>query len=335
MRTNFFLAAGLLVSAIGMGQTTIHYPTDVTNLNVAGSTGQKNVHIGYKAGLNSTDKESNTFVGYLAGESNSGSLNCFFGYSAGQYAIQGGNVFVGHNSGQNATGGSNTFVGRGSGVFAADGSNVAIGYFAGRGTTTIKLGQKNVLLGVNAGNYLIGDGNVFIGANAGASGDTNPITTSNKLYIANTNTINPLIYGEFDTRFLKFNANKVGIGYDATNGFGPFPTPADVTNIADYKLFVNGNILAKEIRVRTNWADYVFAADYSLMPLKEVEKFISANGHLPNVPAGAVIEKEGVELGNIVKVQQEKIEELTLYLIEQNKQIEALKVQMEQLLNKK
>ena len=74
----------------------------------------------------------------------------------------------------------------------------------------------------------------------------------------------------------------------------------------------------------STWADYVFAKDYQLPTLKEVEKFIEENGHLPNVPSAAQVKEEGIELGEVAKIQQEKIEELMLYIIEQNKQIEKL-----------
>jgi hypothetical protein len=74
------------------------------------------------------------------------------------------------------------------------------------------------------------------------------------------------------------------------------------------------------------WPDYVFAKEYKLMPLHEVEQHIKTNGHLPNMPSAAIIEKDGIPMGDIIIRQQEKIEELTLHLIEIKKEIEALKV---------
>lgn len=96
-------------------------------------------------------------------------------------------------------------------------------------------------------------------------------------------------------------------------------------NISAYLLFVKGGILTEEIRVRTGWADYVFADDYNLKPLSEVESFIKENKHLPNVPSAKEVETQGIELGDIARIQQEKIEELTLYVINQQKQIDELK----------
>lgn len=104
-----------------------------------------------------------------------------------------------------------------------------------------------------------------------------------------------------------------------------------------YKLAVGGKIIAEELKVQlqAQWPDYVFNKDYKLPTLSEVEKHIQKNGHLVNVPSACEIETNGFEVGNMAKIQQEKIEELTLYLIQQNKEIEELKAQMKVLLNNK
>lgn len=62
--------------------------------------------------------------------------------------------------------------------------------------------------------------------------------------------------------------------------------------------------------------------------IAEVEKFIDANGHLPNVPSAAQVKEEGIELGEMAKIQQEKIEELMLYIIQQEKRIQSLEAKM-------
>ncbi len=97
-----------------------------------------------------------------------------------------------------------------------------------------------------------------------------------------------------------------------------------VDGIDTYRLSVKGKIRAQEIKVYNTWADYVFKKEYKLPTLNEVEKYIIQNGHLPNVPSAQEITKKGLELGEMAKIQQEKIEELTLYIIEQNKRIEKL-----------
>ncbi|MEO6406783.1 MAG: hypothetical protein ABIY51_11535 [Ferruginibacter sp.] len=92
-----------------------------------------------------------------------------------------------------------------------------------------------------------------------------------------------------------------------------------------YKLSVNGNIRSKEVVVETGWADYVFDKKYKLVPLEEVEKFIEQNNHLPNIPSAKEIETNGQALGDLQRKMMEKIEELTLYVIQLKKEIEILK----------
>ncbi len=95
---------------------------------------------------------------------------------------------------------------------------------------------------------------------------------------------------------------------------------------ANAMLSVDGTILAREVRVAisttTHWADYVFAKDYKLMPLKEVEAYIKANKHLPDVPSSEDVEKNGIEVTEISAVLLKKIEELTLYTIELQKKMD-------------
>jgi len=96
------------------------------------------------------------------------------------------------------------------------------------------------------------------------------------------------------------------------------------------KLSVNGKIRAQEIKVEvTDWPDYVFKQEYQKMSLSQIDTFIKANGHLPEVPSAQKVEKEGVSLGEMNKILLKKIEELTLHLIEKDKQVEDLKVKME------
>lgn len=91
------------------------------------------------------------------------------------------------------------------------------------------------------------------------------------------------------------------------------------------RLSVNGKIRAQEIRVDAGpWPDYVFKPSYQLMPLKKVERFIQENGHLPDVPSAKEAEQNGVAVGANQAVLLKKIEELTLYIIEQQKQITQL-----------
>jgi len=94
-----------------------------------------------------------------------------------------------------------------------------------------------------------------------------------------------------------------------------------------YSLSVNGNVRAKRVKVYTTWADYVFEDGYKLPTLEEVEKYIAEEGHLQDIPSAAEVEVKGIELGEMNKLLLQKVEELTLYVIELNKQVQELKKQ--------
>ena len=98
-------------------------------------------------------------------------------------------------------------------------------------------------------------------------------------------------------------------------------------NTSSYKLAVNGKIRANEIKVETGWADYVFEEGYELPTLEEVEKHIKDKGHLINIPSASEVEENGIHLGEMNKLLLEKIEELTLYTLAQEKEIQELKQQ--------
>jgi hypothetical protein len=100
-----------------------------------------------------------------------------------------------------------------------------------------------------------------------------------------------------------------------------------------YSVSVDGKIMAEEVTVQnsTAWPDYVFANEYKLMPLDELERSINQNKHLPNIPAAAEVEKNGIMLGDMNRKLMEKVEELTLYIIELNKKNEALAKRVQQM----
>jgi len=99
----------------------------------------------------------------------------------------------------------------------------------------------------------------------------------------------------------------------------------------------NGHMWATEIDIALaiDFPDYVFAKDYNLMPLDELEKYISENKHLPNIPSAEKVAKEGLSVGEMQVKQMEKIEELTLYLLEIKKELDIVKnenVELKQLI---
>jgi hypothetical protein len=103
---------------------------------------------------------------------------------------------------------------------------------------------------------------------------------------------------------------------------------------ADRTVRIDGLLYAKEIRVRTNvWSDFVFNSDYRLKSLDEVEAFITKNKHLPGVPNEETVLEEGFNVSEMSAILLQKIEELTLYVIEQNKQITKLEKELNSLIN--
>ena len=92
------------------------------------------------------------------------------------------------------------------------------------------------------------------------------------------------------------------------------------------KLDVNGTIHSKEVKVDMNgWSDFVFKKEYNLPTLEEVEKHIAKKGHLENIPSEKEVSENGISLGEMNAKLLQKIEELTLYLIEMKKENESLK----------
>lgn len=138
---------------------------------------------------------------------------------------------------------------------------------------------------------------------------------------------------------------RVGIGFDEPPYDQTIDNGTSISQVqrefdgdlmpGDYKLYVCGGILSEKVvvKLKEDWADYVFDTDYELTPLSEVEQFIKENKHLPNVPSAKEIKETGLDMEKIQTVQMQKIEELTLYMIEMQKQNEKLQqkvVELEQ-----
>lgn len=99
-------------------------------------------------------------------------------------------------------------------------------------------------------------------------------------------------------------------------------------NVNDYRLSVNGKVRAREMEVNgDSWADFVFEDNHKLMPLNEVEDYIIENNHLPDVPSAKEVKENGISLGKMDAILLQKIEELTLHLIEQNKRLDSVIVE--------
>ena len=122
------------------------------------------------------------------------------------------------------------------------------------------------------------------------------------------------------------NANLLTVDWQARDLFADRNVGIGTNNTQGYRLAVAGNVIAEEIKIalQTNWPDYVFETNYKLPTLDEVEKYIKANGHLINMPNAEEVKNNGIQLGEMNTKLLEKIEELTLYIIDQQKKINEL-----------
>lgn len=141
------------------------------------------------------------------------------------------------------------------------------------------------------------------------------------LYVTGTDQSGTLVAGsQAGVAYLGCNTltNSIAINYLGQVGIGTINV-----NDAGFKLFVETGIRTRKVKVdQAAWPDYVFHASYNLRPLSELEQYIQQHHHLPEVPSAAEVEKEGLDLGDNQAALLKKIEELTLYVIEQNKKLE-------------
>lgn len=326
-------------SRIGIAGTQVLYLPDQTdfvgsiffgdggnNLIRSGGAydGRYNFIMGLSAGENISTGYSNLFIGSMAGYSlNTGSGNVFIGTQAGKNTTSGFSLIgIGLNAlMSNTTGNSNIALGRNAGLNNATGSyNTFIGRESGAGTSGYSVGN-NVTIGYRSGYNIQGNSNIFIGYMSGLSE-----TTSNKLYIENSSSADPLIYGEFDNDIVGINGS-LGVGTESPGTYALYVTGGEA--YFDSPLNVNGKIECEEMEVMASvTADFVFEPNYNLLPLSKVEEFIKTNGHLPEIPSAAEMCENGIKVGEMNGKLLQKIEELTLYIIDQQKRIEALEAKM-------
>lgn len=291
----------------------------------------------------------NVMLGLGSGNSNTaGKFSTYVGHNAGYVATSDSNTFVGYQSGYAVTTGkSNTYFGSGAGRSNATGSrNTYVGRNAGPGITN---GDDNVYMGYNTGTHDRGSQNTFLGSGAGVlMAGTQPLVNATAIGAgAQVAVSNALILGR--------NAN-VGIGTTSPKtklevvSEGADQSGIRLTNLTaasrparatDQFLTVdeNGDVVKASYRVKINsvgdWSDKVFDPAYRLRSLTEVEQFIKTNKHLPGVPSAEAVVAEGMDATQLNAKLLEKIEELTLYMIEMKKEnqekntrIEALEKQV-------
>jgi hypothetical protein len=298
-----------------------------------------NVAVGLGSMSSNTTGSSNTALGYnTMTNSTIGIGNLALGINAMQFSVDASNnVAVGLNNLSGMVSGEfNTAVGFQ--ALRATGSTASIpliGNTAVGKTALLRLidGNYNTVLGQNSflntkkGNYniAIGSNNVPDAENAAGN-----IYIGNNLLPVNPQPSNELNIGNWI------------IGNNGTIGIGQFTTPltadGSTPDGTKYKLFVKDGIRTEKVKVdiasANGWADYVFNKGYKLLSLSDVEKHIDEKGHLPNVPSADDVVKNGVNLGEMDAKLLEKIEELTLYVIQLNKDVKKLEEENKQLKRK-
>ena len=100
-----------------------------------------------------------------------------------------------------------------------------------------------------------------------------------------------------------------------------------------YSLYVDGNVMAEKVSIKSysQWPDFVFGQDYRLMPLGELKQYVSENSHLPEVPTEAEVSESGIDVAEMQGILLKKIEELTLYTIQLQEQIERQQKEIDEL----
>ena len=144
------------------------------------------------------------------------------------------------------------------------------------------------------------------------------------IYVRSDGTYGTKMYFSTSNSYAEGSKTAMSIDHNGNVGIG-------ITN-PDSKLSVNGKIHTKEVKVDLiGWSDFVFKNDYELPTLKDVEKYINEKGHLKDIPSAEEVEKNGINLGEMDAKLLQKIEELTLYTIAQEKKIEKVERQNESL----
>ncbi|QRY57142.1 hypothetical protein [Sphingobacterium siyangense] len=233
------------------------------------------------------------------------------------------------------------------------------GYMAAAATYIVSSSHSNPSRWLEAGRV---NNNIYATAGFNFTLDHNPGTHGFRIRAVNTLGYNTALVINIKIRSINFNTNYtstlktgnepntigllpmtydwsliVGNTYTADNGILAIkaisngnvgigtPNPTE-------KLAVNGTIRAKEIKVEaTPWPDYVFNDDHQLIPLDSLASFVKENKHLPNIAPAKSVEENGIALGELNRQLLQKIEEMTLYLIQQNKGMKTLNQEIESL----
>ncbi|GAB3985697.1 hypothetical protein GCM10028807_01510 [Spirosoma daeguense] len=324
------------------------------------NSGHSNVFLGTYTGFKNTTGNDNIFLGSWTGHNNTGGTNnVFLGQFAGYNSTSGnGNTFIGRSAGyRNDVGNGNIFLGSSAGFNNTLGkNNISIGEISGQGIVS---GNNNIILGYESGgNLTTGNNNVMLGTgtnvpinnikNAVAIGANARVALDNAIVLGDPyNTSIAVGIGTDSPQFPLDVRGIINLRNNGTIKFSHLSNPLR-NGTTDQFLTVDEQgetVLAKHrLRIENvnQWSDKVFSAMYSLRPLSSVATYIQQHGHLPGVPSAEDVVKEGVDLVKMNATLLEKVEELTLYSIEQDKkadrqqkEINELKTLIKQLLEKK
>ncbi len=314
------------------------------------TTGYSNVYVGSGSGYNSTSALGNVSIGRDAGYVlTDGEYNVMIGYNAGRNASGDNNVFLGKNAGYNETGSNKLYVEN-----TSTSDPLILGDFSTNdltfnGNVTIPIvtsgsdglqpnnTYSNIVVANSTGQLFYRDAST-IGSTFDFSADhtyTGTPTFNDYIIFGNEEVPPTPIEG-----MLYYDRN---VSWDTNNGFNQHFTGNDGGAIAHYNpedgwgaLISTANmqwitarfdnIYTHEVNVAPSnqWPDFVFNNDYDLKSLEYIESYIKENSHLPEIPSAKEVEENGVMLGEMNSLLLQKIEELTLHLINQNKQIKNL-----------
>jgi len=321
------------VGDIGKYNSFMGYQTGVKNV-----TGKKNVYLGFQTGYESYDANYNVLIGNESGKNNStGDNNTFIGYWSGQANNGNYNTFVGERAGnKNTTGTFNVYIGARSGLSnsaSTSNYNTFVGSYSGYYSTDA---ANNVFIGNWSGyNNRTGDGNVFIGYQSGYNSKL-----SNRLYIANTSSYPPLIYGEFDNKTVVINdtlphamtfyVNGSAGGTGAWQNLSDARLKKNITTIADpleKVMQLRGvEFEWKENTVNDPGRHIGFIAQEAINVVPEIVNNSGTNMSMQYAPLTAILVEAIKQQQRVIEQQQKDISEirqLNQLLMEQNLKISS------------
>lgn len=336
-------SGALAFNIAGLENTAVGFNALVTN-----NSGHLNTASGSGAMYSNFMGNNNTAFGSSALRNNqTGNYNTALGSVAGYYAQGSNNIFIGYNAGYNELGSNKLY------IESSDADSLNALIFGNFGSNKLRFNGKTegvydvmnnddpAIYGENDNSDFYGIGVLGRGGWKGVEGVVSQTGTSD-------------YYGVSGQSFgINSGANYGVYGFAIGGGsnFGVYGSASGSTSYAGYfegdvaigdnfpkkatgyRLSVDGKVAAEEVLVDLNgdWPDYVFHHDYNLKSLDEVKSHIQEKGHLPNVPSAKEIQDNGILLGNMNKVLLEKIEELTLYILQQEEKLKNYELRLTKL----